>query len=42
MLLSAHSLTLSYNGHHVVQDFNLSIPERFGQDHHPARAGRFD
>lgn len=28
MLLSAHSLTLSYNGHHVVQDFNLSIPER--------------
>lgn len=28
MLLTANSLTLSYNGHPVVQDFNLSIPPR--------------
>jgi len=28
MLISANSLSLSYNGHAVVQDFNLSIPPR--------------
>ncbi len=28
MLISANSLSLSYNGHNVVQDFNLSIPPR--------------
>lgn len=28
MLLSANSLSLSYNGHNVVEGFNLSIPER--------------
>jgi len=28
MLLSANSLSLSYNGHNVVQDFNLTIPPR--------------
>jgi len=28
MLLSANSLSLSYNGHNVVEGFNLSIPKR--------------
>jgi iron complex transport system ATP-binding protein len=28
MLISANSLSLSYNGHNVVEGFNLSIPER--------------
>ena len=28
MLLSANSLSLSYNGHNVVEGFNLSIPPR--------------